>query len=327
MNRRALITLLGGATATWPLVVRGQQPAIPVIGLMSSRSVTDLVPLLEAFHRGLGEAGYFNGQNAKIEYRWANGRYERLPALAAELVGRQVAVIVTFGGSPAARAAKAATSTTPIVFSVGSDPVKLGLVASFNRPAGNATGVGLLTTELEAKRLGLMHELVPKAALVGVLINPTNPPSADQAREVQQAALSIDQRLQILYASTPQELDSAFAVLVRQRADGLLVGADPFFDTQRDRIVGFAAQQRLPALYQFREYAVAGGLMSYGVNITDGYHQVGAYAGRILKGEKPADLPVVQPTKFEFVINLQTAKALGLTVPSTLLARADEVIE
>ena len=176
MNRRALITLLGGATATWPLVVRGQQPAIPVIGLMSSRSVTDSVPLLEAFHRGLGEAGYFNGQNAKIEYRWANGRYERLPALAAEFVGRHVAVIVTFGGSPAARAAKAATSTTPIVFSVGSDPVKLGLVASFNRPAGNATGVGLLTTELEAKRLGLMHELVPKASLVGVLINPTNPP-------------------------------------------------------------------------------------------------------------------------------------------------------
>jgi putative ABC transport system substrate-binding protein len=326
MRRRTLITLLGGA-ASWPLVVRGQQPANPMIGLMSSRSVTDSVPLFEAFHRGLGEAGYFNGQNAKIEYRWANGRYERLPALATELVGLQVAVIVTFGGSPAARAAKAATSTTPIVFSVGSDPVKLGLVASFNRPAGNATGVGLLTTELEAKRLGLMHELVPKAALVSVLINPINPPSVDQAREVQQAALSIDQRLQILYASTPQELDSAFAVLVRQRADGLLVGADPFFDTQRDRIVEFAAQQRLPALYQFREYAVAGGLMSYGVNITDGYHQVGAYAGRILKGEKPADLPVVQPTRFEFVINLQTARMLGLEIPPTLLARADEVIE
>jgi putative tryptophan/tyrosine transport system substrate-binding protein len=222
MRRREFISLFGRAAAAWPvawpLVARAQQPAMSVIGFMSSRSVTNLVSLLEGFHRGLGEAGCFVGQNATIEYRWAEGRYERLPALAAELVGLQVDVIVTFGGSPAARVAKAATATIPLVFSVGSDPVKLGLVASFNRPAGNTTGVGLLTTELEAKRLGLLHELMPKAALVGVLINPTNPPSADQARDVQQAALSIDQRLQVFYARTPQELDSAFAMLVRQHA-------------------------------------------------------------------------------------------------------------
>jgi putative ABC transport system substrate-binding protein len=321
MNRRAFITLLGGAAA-WPLAARAQQ-AIPVIGFMSSRAPADSAYLVAAFRQGLEEAGFVEGRTVAVEYRWAQGQYERLAPIAHELVAQKMAVIVAMGGVPAALAAKAATNSIPILFSVGSDPVSLGLVASFGRPAGNATGVSMLTTELETKRLGLLHELVPTAGV----INPKNPPSAFQAREIEQAARRINQRLQLLHASDAPELDSVLGMLVRQRVDALLVGADPFFDTQRDRIIEFSLQQRIPALYQFREHAAAGGLASYGISLTDSYRQVGLYAGQILKGAKPADLPVVQPTRFELVINLRTAKALNLEVPPTLLARADEVIE
>jgi putative tryptophan/tyrosine transport system substrate-binding protein len=326
MWRREFITLLGGAAA-WPLAARAQHPAMPVIGFMSSRSPDDSTHLVAAFRQGLHEAGFVEGQSVGVEYRWAQGQYERLGPIAGELVRRNVAVLVAMGGVPSALAAKAATASIPIVFSVGADPVKLGLVSSMNRPGGNLTGVSVLSTELETKRLGLLHELVPKASLFGVLINPSNLPSVAQARDVEEAARSIGRRVQIIAASSQPELEAAFAALVRQRADALLVGADPFFDTQRDRIVAFAAQQRLPALYQFREYALAGGLTSYGISLPDGYRQVGVYAGRILKGDRPANLPIVQPTKFEFVINLKAAKALGLEVPPMLLARADEVIE
>jgi putative ABC transport system substrate-binding protein len=300
---------------------------MPVIGFLSSRSPGDSAYLVVAFRKGLSEVGYDDGQNVAIEFRWAEGRYERLPALAADLVNRQVAVLVAVGGEPSALAAKAASSTIPLVFTTGGDPVKIGLVASLNRPGGNATGVSLLTTAPESKRLGLLHELAPSAALIGVLINPNYQEAEAQSRELQEAARSIGQRLHIVNAKNDEELESAFATLVQERANALLVSADPFFDTKRDRIIAFAARYRLPAIYQFRDYAVAGGLMSYGISITDGYRQVGIYTGQILKGAKPAELPIQQSVKFEFVINLKTAKALGLTVPPTLLARADEVIE
>jgi putative tryptophan/tyrosine transport system substrate-binding protein len=325
VRRREFIGLLGAAAA-WPLVVRAQQP-VRVIGFMSSRSPEDSTHLVAAFRRGLAEIGFVEGQNLAVEYRWAQGQYERLRPIANEFVIRNMAVIVTVGGVASALAAKAATATIPIVFAVGPDPVKLGLVSSLSRPQANATGVSLLTTELETKRLGLLRELLPRAALIGVLVNPRNPPSAAQARDLEEAARTVDQRLQVIQASGLPELESAFATLVRLRADALLVGADPCFDTQRDRIVGFAARQRLPALYQFREYVLAGGLTSYGIRLADAYRQVGQYTGRILKGAKPADLPVVQPITFELVINLKTARMLGLEVPPSLLARADEVIE
>jgi putative ABC transport system substrate-binding protein len=327
MQRRDFITLFGGAAAAWPLVARAQQPAMPVIGYLSSRSPGETAALVTAFRKGLGEAGYVEGQNVAIEYRWAEGQYDRLPALAADLAQRGVAVLVTTGGEPAALAAKTATSTIPIVFAVGGDPVKLGLVESFNRPGGSATGVSVLTTAPEAKRLGLLHELVPGTKVVGVLINPNYQGAEAQARELRDAAGTISQRIHIAYAGSDAELVQAFETLVRERADALLVGADPFFDTRRDRIIALAAARRLPAVYQFREYAVGGGLMSYGVSLPDGYRQVGNYAGQILKGAKPADLPIVQLIRFEFVINLKTAKSLGLEVPAMLLARADEVIE
>jgi putative tryptophan/tyrosine transport system substrate-binding protein len=328
MQRREFIKFLGGTAATWPLVVYAQQqPVVPVIGYMSSRSPADSTVLVAAFRKGLSEAGYVEGQNVAIEYRWAEGQYDRLPAMAADLVQRGAAVLVTTGGEPSALAAKAATSTIPIVFTTGGDPVKIGLVESLNRPGGNATGISLLTTAPESKRLGLLHELVPGTKVVGVLIDPNYQESEAQARELRDAAGTISQRIHIAYAKNDGELELAFATLVQERADALLVSADPFFDTRRDRIIAFAAEHRMPAIYQFREYALGGGLMSYGVSLPDGYRQVGIYAGQILKGAKPADLPIVQSIKFEFVINLKTAKAIGLEVPAMLLARADEVIE
>jgi putative tryptophan/tyrosine transport system substrate-binding protein len=326
MKRREFITLLGGA-ATWPLAARAQQPVMPVVGFLSSRSPDESKHLVAAFRTGLQTVGYVEGQNVAIEYRWAEGQYARLPELAADLVRRGVAVLVTTGGEPSALAAKEATSTIPIVFTVGGDPVKVGLVASLNRPGGNATGVSLLTTAPEAKRLGLLNEVVPNAAVFGVLINPNYQEAEAQSREVQDAARAIGRQIQIANAGNDRELEAAFAALVQQRASALLVSADPFFDTRRDRIVALAAQFKLPAIYQFRDFAVAGGLMSYGISITDGYRQVGIYAGQVLKGAKPADLPMHQSIKFEFVINLRTAKALGVKISDNLLSLADEVIE
>jgi ABC-type uncharacterized transport system substrate-binding protein len=327
VKRRDFITLLGGAAAAWPLVARAQQPSIPVIGYLSSRSPDESRHLVEAFRMGLKAGGYVEGQNLAIEYRWGEGQYGRLPALAADLVRRGVAVLVTTGGEPSVLAAKAATSAIPIVFTVGGDPVKLGLVASLNRPGGNATGVSLLTTAPEAKRLGLLKELVPDAAVFGVLINPNYQEAEAQSREVQEAGRALGRRIQIANAGSDKELGTAFAALVEQRAAALLVAADPFFDTRRQRIVALAAQFKLPAIYQFRDYAVAGGLMSYGISISDGYRQVGIYTGQILKGAKPADLPIHQSIKFECVINLKTAKTFGLQISDNLLSLADEVIE
>ena len=331
MNRREFITLIGGAAAApsmfWPRLASAEQATMPVIGFLSSRSPAESSHLVAAFRAGIQAGGYVEGQNVAIEYRWAEGQYDRLPALAADLVRRGVAVLATTGGEPSALAAKAATSTIPIVFTVGGDPVKIGLVASLNRPGGNATGVSLLTTVPEAKRLGLLYELVPNAALIGVLINPNYQGAEAQSREVQDAARAIDRRIEIATAGNDRQLEAAFGTLVQQHADALLVGADPFFGTRRDRIIALAAQFKLPAMYQFRDYPVAGGLMSYGINITDGYRQVGVYTGQVLKGAKPADLPIHQSIKFEFIINLKSAKALGLQIPDKLIALADEVIE
>jgi len=331
MNRREFITLIGGAAAApsmfWPRLASAEQATMPVIGFLSSRSPAESSHLVAAFRAGLQAGGYVEGQNVAIEYRWAEGQYDRLPALAVDLVRRGVAVLATTGGEPSALAAKAATSTIPIVFTVGGDPVKIGLVASLNRPGGNATGVSLLTTVPEAKRLGLLHELVPNAALIGVLINPNYQGAEAQSREVQDAARAIDRPIEIAMAGNDRQLEAAFGTLVQQHADALLVGADPFFGTRRDRIIALAAQFKLPAMYQFRDYPVAGGLMSYGINITDGYRQVGVYTGQVLKGAKPADLPIHQSIKFEFIINLKSAKALGLQIPDKLIALADEVIE
>ena len=308
MRRRDFLGVLGGATAGWPLVARARQLP-PLVGFLSSRSLADSSMLVAAFRKGLGEAGYFEGQNIAIEYRWAEGHYERLPSLAADLVQRGVAVMVTTGGEPSALAAKAATATIPIVFTTGGDPVKVGLVESLNRPGGNATGVSLLTSTPESKRLGLLRELMPSTKVVGVLIDPNYQEAEAQARELRGAAGPINQRIHLAYAGNDAELASAFEALVQVGADTLLVTSDPFFDTRRDRIVTFANEKRLPAIYQFREYAVAGGLMSYGINLPDGYRQVGIYAGEILKGAKPADLPIVQSIKFEFIVNLKTAKS------------------
>jgi putative ABC transport system substrate-binding protein len=326
MRRREFITLLGGTAATWPLAARAQQPATPVIGFLSSRSPDDTANELAAFGRGLAEGGYIEGQTVTIEYKWAFGQYDRLPAMAAELVRRPVAVLVATGGEPAALAAKTATSSIPIVFAMG-DPVKRGLAASLNRPGGNATGMSILSPDLEAKRLGLLHELVPRAVTLGALLNPNFPPAQDQLDEVQEVARAIGLQIHVLRASIDREIDAAFDSIAQLRIAALLVTTDPFFDTRRYKLIALAARHAVPTMYQFREYAVAGGLMSYGIDLPDVYRRVGTYAARILKGAKPADLPVQQPTKFELVINLNTAKALGLTVPPTLLARADEVIE
>jgi len=327
MRRREFIALLGGTAAAWPLAARAQQPAMPVIGFMSGRAPQDSAHLVSAFRQGLAETGFVEGQTVTIEFRWANGDYDRLPALAADLVSRKVAVLVGVGGDVSALAAKKATATIPVVFGMGADPVKAGLVASFNRPGGNATGFTLLTSEMESKRLGLLREIVPAVQLIGILVNPKFPSSSQELNDLELAAKGIGQRLFVASANDDAELDAALTSLGQQRVGALLVTAAPFFDTRLERIVGFAAQNRLPAIYQFREYALAGGLISYGPNIVESYRNAGDYVGRILKGETPADLPVLQPTKYDFVINLKTAKALGLTVPPTLLAEAGEVIE
>ena len=325
MKRREFITLLGGAAATWPLATRAQQ-TMPVIGYLSARSPEDTTHLVAAFRRGLVEDGYVEGQNVAIQYRWALGQVDRLPALAAELAGRSVAILVATGGESAALAAKAATSTIPIVFSMG-DPVKAGLVASYNRPGGNATGINLLTQTLEPKRLGLLHELVPQAATIGFLLNPNFPSAEDQSKDMQEAARAIGLHIHVLRANTDREIEAAFETVAQDRIGALAVGASPFFDTRRNTLVALAARHAVPTMYHFREFAAAGGLMSYGIDPVDAYRQVGVYAGRILKGAKPADLPVLQPTKFEFVINLKTAKALSLEIPARLLSFVDEVIE
>jgi putative tryptophan/tyrosine transport system substrate-binding protein len=328
MRRREFIALLGGATAAWPLAARAQQPGkLPTIGFLSSRSPGEAEYLLGAFRQGLKEGGFVEGQNVAIEFRWARGQYDRLPALAAELVSRGVTVLDAIGGEPVPLAAMRATSTIPIVFMMGSDPVETGLVKSFNRPGGNVTGVTLLTNMMEPKRLGLLHELAPGADLIGVLINPNFPEAVRQLPDLKEAARTIGRRLVIANASHDEELDAAFMSLVREHVGALLVGSDPYFNTRRDRIVAFAAKERLPAIYQFREYAVAGGLLSYGISLTDSYRQCGDYTAKVLKGARPAELPVQQPTKFELVINLKTAKALGLDVPIGLSAAADELIE
>ena len=325
LHRREVITLLGGAAA-WPLAARAQHPAMPVIGFLGVRSPDDTVTLA-AFRRGLNEGGFVEGQNVMVEYRWAIGQYDRLPAQAAELVQKPVAVLVSAGGEPAALAAKAATSTIPIVFTIGDDPVKLGLVASYNRPGGNLTGINIFTTTLEAKRLGLLHELVPQAAAIGVLLNANFPAAERQLRDVQGAARAIGLQIHALRANIDREIEVAFETVASQRIAALAVAASPFFTTRRDKIVALAARHAVSTMYTAREYAVDGGLMSYGIDVPDVYRQIGLYAARILKGEKPADLPVMQPTKFELVINLKTAKALGLQIPDKLVAIADEVIE
>jgi putative ABC transport system substrate-binding protein len=326
MLRRDFFRALAGAIAAWPLAARAQPPAIPLIGFLNSGSPGPFAHLVAGFFRGLSDSGFVEGQNFAIEYRWAEGRYDRLPALAAELVRRGAAVIVATGGEPVGLAAKAATQNIPIVYAGGGDPVKAGLVASLNRPGANVTGFNQLTYELEPKRIGLLHELVPAAHRIAMLVNPNNPVAATAIREVEDAIKRIGVKLTVGSAVGENELDEAFARFVREGAGALLVSADPYFNTRRAQLVALAARYRLPAIYEFREFALAGGLVSYGSNLANAYHQVGDYTGRILKGAKPADLPVLQPTVFELVINLGTAKALGFEIPATLLARADEVI-
>ena len=326
IGRREFISALG-LGVTYPLAARALQPTMPVIGWLSGTAAEASKPTLGAFQNALGEAGYVEGRNIQFEYRWADGRYDQLPAMAADLVARRVALIASGGGEPAAYAAKAATSTIPIVMVIGDDPVQEGLVASLSRPGANITGATVFAYEMESKRLGLLHEAVPAAKTIAVLFNPANPTVASQVHDVQEAAPRLGVELIILNASSESDFEGVFATMAQQQADALLVGANPYFFSRRARLIALAAQYRLPAIYEWREFALDGGLMSYGTVLTDAYGQAGNYAGRILKGEKPSDLPVVQPTKYQFVINLKTAKALGLEFSPTLSARADQVIE
>jgi putative ABC transport system substrate-binding protein len=327
MKRRDFITLLGGSVAGWPLTAHAQQPAMPVIGLLGSESPDLYVDRLRAFRQGLSETGFAEGRNVAIEYRWAEGQNNRLPALAADLVRRQVSIIATLGSLPAVPIAKAATATIPIVFAIGADPVAVGLVASLNRPGGNVTGVTSLNVEVGPKRMELLHELVPTVTVIALLINPTNPAAQAQSGEMQAAARTLGLQLHVLPASTESDLDTAFATLAQLRARALVIGIDPFFTNRTEQLAARALRLAVPAIYHFREFAAAGGLMSYGGSVVESNRLAGVYAGRILKGEKPADLPVQQAVKVELVINLKTAKALGIIVPPALLTRADEVIE
>ena len=330
MKRREFITLLGGAgasAAALPLPARAQQSAMPVIGFLSSVASGPSAHMVAALNQGLGEAGFVEGRNIAIEYRWAEGQYDRLPALAAELVRRKVSVIVAAGGDRPTLAAKSATSTIPIVFTGSDFPVKIGLVASLNRPGGNVTGMSLFTSELELKKFALLRGLAPNIPLIAVMVNPNNPSAETDIKDLQKAADAVAQKILILKAGSEQEVDAAFDLIIRQHGNALLVAHDPFFNSRREQLIGLAARHRLAAMYEFREFVVAGGLMSYGSRITDNYRGAGVYAGRILKGEKPASLPVQQPTKLELVINLKTARTLGLSIPDKMLALADEVIE
>ncbi len=327
MKRREFIRLLGGAAAAWPLAARAQQSAMPVIGYLSTRSSEDTTHLAAAFRAGLAQSGYVEGQNVSIEYRWALGQYSRLPELAAELVHRPVTVLASTGGEPAAFAATGATSTIPIIYLIGGDPVKEGLAASFNRPGGNATGITLLTNFLEPKRFSVLHDLMPGASLIGVLLNPKFPAAEPALRDVEAAAKTVGVRIQPFRASNDDEIDAAFQAIAQARLPALAITADPFFDTQRLKLVALAATYAIPTIYQFREYAEVGGLISYGIDNADAYRQTGVYTGQVLKGAKPADLPIMQETKFLCVINMKTAKALGIKISDNLLSLADEVIE
>jgi putative tryptophan/tyrosine transport system substrate-binding protein len=326
MNRRKFITLLGGAAVAWPLAARAQQ-SVPVIGLLHSASAGAFVPFLAALREGLGEAGYIDGQNVRIEFRWAEGQYDRLPAMATELVDQKVALIVAGGGDRPTLAAKAVTTTIPIVFTGSDDPVGFGLVTSLSRPGGNVTGVSVFQSELEVKRFMLLRELAPTIPRIAMLVNPNSPTAERDVREVEAAARGVGQQIDFMRAGNERDIDSAFRIMVGRRTDALLVAHDPFLFGRREQLVTLAAYNAIPAIYEFREFVLAGGLMSYGTKLTDNYRLAGAYAGRLLKGAKAADLPVQQPTKFVLTINLKTAKELGLTVSDKLLALADEVIE
>jgi len=327
LRRREFITLLGG-TAAWPLAVRAQQPVMSVVGILAGVSAEKVVPYVAAFRQGLADTGYVEGQNVAIEYRSADGQYDRMPVLVANLIQHPVTAIVIFGITPAALAAKAATTTIPIVFLTGADTVKLGLVASLNRPGGNLTGVTVLSADLGPKQLELLHELLPKATLIALLVNPTNHTFNEAlSRDLQAATSRFGLRLHVLHASTERDFETVFASLVQLRAEGLVIGPDVFFTSRSEQLAALSLRHAMPTIYAYREYTEAGGLMSYGTSLTDAYRQVGVYTGRILRGEKPADLPVQQTVKVELVINLKTAKALGVTIPLPLLGRADEVIE
>ena len=325
MRRREFIALIGGTAVAWPLAALGQQ-TMPVIGFLHSASPGPFTRLVDAFRKGLNENGYVEGRDVAIQFRWAEGQYDRLPALANDLVTRQVAVITAIG-PPAALAAKAATTTIPVVFTTGDDPVKVGLVQSLNRPGGNVTGINVFTGVMEGKRLGLLTEIVPDVTLVAVMINPTSPDSETSVQDIQKSATAIGRQVIILRANNERDIDAAFSAIMERRAGALLVGNDIFFNSRRSQIVNLAARNKLPAIYEFREFVDAGGLMSYGTNLADIYRQAGDYTGKILKGTKPADLPVLQSTKFEFVINLKTAKDLGIKISDNVLSLADEVIE
>jgi putative ABC transport system substrate-binding protein len=330
MKRREFIALIGGAAAAplvFPHSANAQQPAIPVVGYLHSRSAADATHLMAAFREGLRDSGFIDGQNVRIEFRWGDGHFDRMPALARELAAIPVAVLAATGGEPVVMSAKAAVSTIPLVFAMSGDPIKLGLATSFNRPGRNATGVNILTTALEPKRLGLLHELAPLATTLAAFVHANLPQVEDQVKDLQQAAAQTGVKLHLFRIATERDIDTAFETLARERIPALAVAGSPFFDTHRTKIVALAARHSVPASYHFREYVVSGGLMSYGIDISDAHRQVGRYAGQILKGAKPGDMPIMLPSKFEFVINLKTAKALNLTIPPTLLARADEVIE